>query len=173
MQLETLGGAADFSMFDTLRLSYWHTNEADDDKLQLTAASQQTVTILGFATSPVRVVDITDLEAVLELPVTALPLPSSAQVQTPGTGTRSLLAFTEATIAVPVFVVANQPSSLNAATSAGDYLIVSHPDFAESDGAARGPSRVTGAIRPRSSRSTTSTTSSALARDRRRRSRTS
>ena len=53
-----------------------------------------------FASRPVRVVDISDLEAVLELPVTALPLPSSAQVQTPGTGTRSLLAFTEATIAV-------------------------------------------------------------------------
>ena len=50
-------------------------------------------------------------------------------MQTPGTGTRSLFAFTEATIAAPVFVVANQPSSLNAATNAADYLIVSHPSF--------------------------------------------
>ena len=71
VQLEALGGAADLSMFDTLRLTYWHTNEADDDKLLLTADAQQTVTILGFASSPVRVVDITDPEAVLELPATA------------------------------------------------------------------------------------------------------
>ena len=129
VQLEALGGAADLSLFDTVRLTYWHTNEADDNKLLLTADAQQSVTILGFASSPVRVVDITDLEAVLELPATAGVVPFSVVAQTPGTGTRSLFAFTEATIAAPVFVVANQPSSLNAATNAAGYVIISHPSF--------------------------------------------
>ena len=51
----------------------------------------------------------------LELPTAAGRAVSRWIVQTPGTGTRSLFAFTEATIAAPAFVVANQPSSLNAA----------------------------------------------------------
>jgi hypothetical protein len=130
VRLEALGGVVDLSLFDTVRLTYWHTNEADDDKLLLTADAQQSVTILGFASSPVRVVDITDPEAVLELPATAGVVPFSVVAETPGTGTRSLFAFTEATIAVPVFVVANQLSSLNAATNASNYLVISHPAFA-------------------------------------------
>ena len=129
VQLQALGGDADLSLFDTLRLSYWHTTEADDDQLELTADAQQTVTINGFASSAIRVVDITDMQGVLELATSAGPLPLSVVVQTPGTGTRTLLALTEATIKAPAFVVANQPSAIHLASRANDYLIISHPDF--------------------------------------------
>ena len=173
MQLEALGGAADLSLFDTVRLTYWHTNEADDDKLLLTADAQQSVTILGFATQPGSRRRHHGSEAVLELPATAGVVPFSVVAQTPGTGTRSLFAFTEATIAAPVFVVANQPSSLNAATNAAGYVIVSHPEFLDVRWRRSLPCARLRGIRPHSSRSTTSTTSSASASDRRRRSRTS
>ena len=128
VQLEALGGEADFSLFDTLRLSYWHTNEATDNELELTADAQRTVTIGAFTGSPIRVVDITDTEAQIELPATA-GSPGSVDVQTSGAGTRTLFAFADAAIKTPVFVAANQPSSLNAVTNQHNYLIVSHPDF--------------------------------------------
>ena len=124
-----MGGDADLSLFDTLRLSYWHTTDADDDQLELIADAQQTLTIRSFSTSAVRVVDVTDPEGVLELATAAGPVPLSVDVQTPGTGTRTLFAFTESTIAAPAFVVANQPSSLHLASNAKDYLIISHADF--------------------------------------------
>ncbi len=129
VHLEAMNGDADLSLFDTLRLSYWHTTDADDDKLELTADAQQTLTIRGFAGSAVRVVDVTDPEGVLELATAAGPVPLSVDVQTPGTGTRTLLAFTEATIGAPAFVVANLPSSLHLASNATDYVIISHADF--------------------------------------------
>ncbi len=129
VQLEAMGGAADLSLFDTLRLSYWHTNDADDDQLELIADAQQTLTIRGFSSSAVRVVDVTDPEGVLELATAAGSVPLSVDVQTPGTGTRTLFAFTETTIAAPAFVVANLPSSLHLASNAKDYLIISHADF--------------------------------------------
>ena len=129
VHLEAMGGDADLSLFDTLRLSYWHTTDADDDQLELTADAEQSLTIRGFASSGVRVVDITDPEGVLELATAAGPVPLSVDVQTPGTGTRTLVAFTEATIAAPAFVVANLPSALNLSSNAYDYLIVSNADF--------------------------------------------
>ena len=58
----------------------------------------------------------------LELATAAGPVPLSVDVQTPGTGTRTLVAFTEATIAAPAFVVANLPSALNLSSNAYDYL---------------------------------------------------
>jgi hypothetical protein len=131
VQLEAVGGPGDFSLFDTLRLSYWHTNDADDDQLELNAASGQTVTIGAFSSSAIRVVDITDPQSVLELATAGAGSgPFSVDVQTPGVGTRTLLAFTDLAIKSPVFVVANQPSSLHATDNARDYVIVSHPDFA-------------------------------------------
>src|SRR5262249_25872042 len=56
---------------------------------------------------------------------------SSVTVQTSGSGTRSLIAFTEDTILAPAFVTANQPSTLHDAANAWNYLIVTAPDFAD------------------------------------------
>jgi len=130
VQFEALGGDADLSLFDTLRLSYWHTTDADDDRLPLTVDGQQQVTIGGFTAGDARVVDLTDPLGILELPVSPGAAPSSIAVQTTGPGTRSLLAFAGAAVLPPAYVVANQPSSLHDAANAYDYLIVTHPDFA-------------------------------------------
>ena len=130
VRFEALGGDADITLFDTVRLSYWHSMDADGDALTLSAGAQQQVTINGFAAGAVRVIDITDAQQMFELGVAAGPGPSSVITQAPGTGTRSLLAFTDAAVASPVFVTANQPSSLHDAANAYDYLVVTHPDFA-------------------------------------------
>src|SRR4029078_13646886 len=70
VDFEALNGDADLTLFDTLRLSYWHTTDADDnEQLPFIAEGQQQVTIGNFATTDVRVVDITDPLAIVDLHV--------------------------------------------------------------------------------------------------------
>lgn len=130
VQFETLGGAADMSLFSSLRISYMHTLQADNNELALNLGGGLNFTITDLAGANPRVVDITDADGVLELPVVPGSAPSSVDGLTPSAGTRTLLAFTDLTIKTPLFVVANQPSSLNTAGQSFNYLIVAHPTFA-------------------------------------------
>ncbi|MCK7514201.1 MAG: C25 family cysteine peptidase [Desulfobacterales bacterium] len=52
-------------------------------------------------------------------------------VSAPGSGTRTLLAFTENAVGRPVTVKANGPSSLVFPTNGADLVIISHGDFRE------------------------------------------
>jgi hypothetical protein len=131
VQFVALGGEEDLTLFDTLRLTYWHTTDADDDRLRLTAAGGQTVTIGGFSEPGIRVVDITDLAAMVELRTSAGPGASSVTVFVPGTGSRTLLAFTDSTTFAPAFVSANTPSALHDPAQGHDYVVITHPDFVD------------------------------------------
>jgi hypothetical protein len=130
VQFETLGGEADMSLFSSLRLNYWHTTQADDNELPLNADAGQTVAITELTGANPRVVDITNPEGVIALDVTPGCVPNSIDVQTPGDGTRTLLVFTDLTIKTPLFVSANQPSSLHTAGQSYNYLVVTHPSMA-------------------------------------------
>jgi hypothetical protein len=130
VQFETLGGDADMSLFSSLRLSYWHTMQADDNELPFSADAGQTVTVTELTGANPRVVDITNTEGVLELAVTPGVTPNSIDLRTPGDGTRTLLAFTDLTIKTPLFVIANQPSSLHASGQSYNYVVVAHPSVA-------------------------------------------
>jgi hypothetical protein len=126
------GGEADYSLFDVLRLSYWHTYRADADQVRVTVEAPGPTTIGGFASSAIRVVDITDPAAAVELRGAVRAEAggfSSITVRVPGPGPRTLLAFTEATIASPASVQANRPSSWRRSTRAHDYLVIAHRNF--------------------------------------------
>lgn len=128
------GGDADYSLVDVLGLSYWHTYRADADRLRATVDVPGPVTIGGFASRAIRVVDITDPAAAVELGGAVRAEGggfSSVTVPVPGPGPRTLLAFTEATIASPALVQANQPSSWHATTQAHNYVAIAHPTFVE------------------------------------------
>ena len=128
-------GAVDYSLVDTLRLSYWHTYEADADRLRFVAEGQEPVTVGGFASGAIRVVDVTDPAAVEEVLGTVQPEAGgfwSITVVAPGTGPRTLLAFTEATVGTPAFVEANQPSTWHLGLDAPDYLVITHETFVDS-----------------------------------------
>ena len=127
-------GAVDYSLVDTLRLSYWHTYEADADRLRFVAEGQEPVTVGGFASGAIRVVDVTDETAVEEVLGTVQPEAGgvwSITVVAPGTGPRTLLAFTEATVGTPAFVEANQPSTWHLGLDAPDYLVITHETFVD------------------------------------------
>ena len=128
-------GAVDYSLVDTLRLSYWHTYEADADRLRFVAQGQERVTVGGFASGAIRVVDVTNETAVEEVRGAVQPEAGgvwSITVVAPGTGRRTLLAFTEATVGTPASVEANQPSTWHLGLEAPDYLVITHRTFVDS-----------------------------------------
>src|SRR5205085_922695 len=125
------GGDMDISLVDYVRLTYGHTYTAEADALRFTAQTYQPVTIDGFSRGDIRLVDVTDPSAPRELIGTIRSLGGRFRISAvpQGSGTRTLLAFTGATIEAPDRVQANTPSSWSSTANNADYVIVSHADF--------------------------------------------
>jgi hypothetical protein len=126
------GGEADYSLVDIVRLRYPHTYHADGDLLRFTAEGRSPVTVGGFTGRTIRVVDITDPLSPEELraAVGADGGLSAVTARPQGEGTRTLLAFTDATVATPAFLRPNAVSQWHAASQRADYVAVSHAAFA-------------------------------------------
>ena len=125
------GGEEDISLVDVVNISYWHTNQADADQLLFTAEGQQHVKIEGFATPSIRVVDITDPGAVIDVrgAISEENGLHSIVIAAPGTGVRRLFAFTDLTTLTPAAVQANRISSWHAAGNAFDYVLIARRGF--------------------------------------------
>ena len=124
----------DLSLIDTLILTYWHTYTADNDVLRLTAVGGTPLEVDGFSSSQVRVVDITDPQAVQEISgsVQSQGAGYSIQLEVPGSGQRTLWAFSGSQVGKPAALEANQPSSWHQAGNAADLVVIAHADFLES-----------------------------------------
>jgi hypothetical protein len=128
VELRSLGGAADVSLVDVLRLTYTRSLVADNDGLSLSVNSQQTRRISGFSNPNVRVLDITDSNNPTELTplVKAEEGGYAAYIgvgQASALAPHSLLAFAAAG-APASSVKANNPSSWWSQTTGADYLII-------------------------------------------------
>src|SRR5207253_6971346 len=67
VQLLARGGPSDVSLIDAIRITYPHSYTADGNALRLTAQAGQQVAIGGFSGAAVRLIDITDANAVQEI----------------------------------------------------------------------------------------------------------
>ncbi len=130
------GGPGDVSIVDAIRLTYWHTYSADQDALRFTASGGQSVRIDGFTSSQIQVLDVTDPKAVQKLTgsVKSLGGGYAVTVAVPGSGTQTLWAFTEARVASPATLTANQPSTWHQAGPGADLVIIAHETLLESVG---------------------------------------
>src|SRR6202007_1599852 len=83
------------SLVDSLRLTYRHAYTADDDALRFTSAGKRVLTIEGFTSPGIRVLDVTDPAAPSEVKTTIEHRASgyAATVKTPKGDERLLLAF--------------------------------------------------------------------------------
>ncbi len=61
------GGPTDVSLLDFVRVTYRHSFTADDDRLKLQARAGEQLTIDGFKSDAIRVLDVTDPYAVQEV----------------------------------------------------------------------------------------------------------
>ncbi len=129
-------GPADVSLVDTIRLTYWHTYAADEDTLHFTATGEQKISVDGFSSPQVRVVDITHPQEVQEIKAEVKVEDEGYAVtfRVPGRGSRTLLVFTEDRVKKAAAMKPNQPSALSWKREGADLVIISHKDFIESLG---------------------------------------
>jgi hypothetical protein len=138
------GGQSDISFVDAVRVTYPHSYRADNDTLNFTVPAGDAVSVTGFTTAHIRVIDITDPSTPLEVipdwkqaerANPELPPGISQQGNTyafdlqPSSTTRNFIASADTLIQQPAAVFKNQPSTLSATANAADLLIITHADF--------------------------------------------
>lgn len=133
VELIAIGGETDVSLMNTVRVSYWHSYAADNDALQFTARAGERVTIGGFSTSAIRVIDLSDAEksGVSELAVSvgANGNSHSVTVGIGGTGTRTLLAFASEQMKRPAAIKGDTASDWRQKGNKADLVIFTRKDF--------------------------------------------
>jgi len=119
----------DLSVFDFARLTYPHLGRADANRLRFQAPAGQAVTVGGFTTPRIRVLDITKPHATPQLTPLVKPDGSgyAITVQPRGTATRTLLAFAEGEQGETV--ERSMPSQLHSRANKADYVIIAYHDF--------------------------------------------
>jgi hypothetical protein len=127
-------GDTDISVVNTIRITYQHTYSADGDALRFTASQKQSVTIDGFTSPAIRVVDITNPNEAKEVTGKIRQQGSgyAITIGVPKKGERTLLAFSDSQIKRPVSIAANQPSNWREPNNQADLLVIGHHDFLES-----------------------------------------
>ena len=135
VRLTALGGDSDVSLVGYTRITYPHTYTADGDALRFPASAKQQVSIDGFTSSAIRVIDVTDPGAVRQLTaqVQAQKSSYSVTISAPkGGGDRLLLAFADSTANGPAAMALNRQSNLREPAAGADLVIISHSDFLDS-----------------------------------------
>jgi hypothetical protein len=131
--LISMYGDRDISLVDYVRLSYWHAYAADDNALRFTASAKQRVTVGGFTSSAIRVIDVTDPGRAQEVTASVQQRGSySVTFTVPGKKQRTLLAFASDQVRRPVDVQADQFSNWRDAGHAADLVVITTRDFASS-----------------------------------------
>jgi hypothetical protein len=124
--------SSDVSLIDHLRVTYAHSFRAENDSLQFSVKSTQTVRIDGFSIANLRVVDVTDANSV-ELLHPVVESSGGGFAATIAGGNRGkarhLIAMPANQIVAPAWLSLNQPSTLNSAGNAADLVIISYKDF--------------------------------------------
>ena len=132
VMLAAEGGPSDVSLVDYVRVSYYRTYTADEDSLKMTVpAGTPSQTIGGFSSSMIRVFDVTDPYAIVELAGSINGKSSSyaVTVAMTGSGERTLLAMTDERINRPVSIAANEPSFWRSGSNGADLVIITRREL--------------------------------------------
>jgi hypothetical protein len=124
-------GAQDVSLVESIRVTYSHTYNADNDSLICTVPGKSEIKIGGFTQPQIRVFDITKPNSIREISRNVIQEGTTyAIVVSVNKGAeRTLLALAENKIATPAAIKMNNPSSWNDAANAADGLYITHADF--------------------------------------------
>jgi Peptidase family C25 len=127
------GGPSDISLVGSVRITYQHAFNADEDSLRFIAPGNQQVRIAGFSSPAIRVIDITDPDAPEEIEgqVDEDKSGFGVTVARPAAGDRTLFAFSESQKKHPSSVIANVPSGWRLKEQSADLLIIARRDFFE------------------------------------------
>ncbi|HEX6100031.1 MAG TPA: SdrD B-like domain-containing protein [Thermoanaerobaculia bacterium] len=132
LTLTALNGWEDVSVLESLKLEYKHTFRADNDALTFAVAGGTAVTVKGFTSEAIAVLDVTDPFAPVFINATVGNAgDGSRQVAfaTSGTGTRTIFAFADNRVLAPAQVAYNEPSTWNAASNGASLVILTNRSF--------------------------------------------
>jgi autotransporter-associated beta strand protein len=128
--LESLGGDSDISVVDYVRLTYYHTYRAENDALTFSSPYTSPMMINGFTTQQVRVFDITNPNAVVQVDTKVHQKGTDYVVNVPeGNANRILMAVADSRVQHPASITANTPSNLTSSDNRADFVILTHPSF--------------------------------------------
>ena len=133
VSLVAINGDSDISFVDSIRLTYAHQYRADNNALGFSVPGGQTVRVSGFTSPNVRVIDVTNPSAPLEVATTAGLSQGgyAVTVQTSGNEVRTLVAFTDDLARHPASLRANNPSRWHSSANGANIVIITHKDFAQ------------------------------------------
>jgi hypothetical protein len=125
--LIAVGGGSDVSLINYISLTYQRRYEAEGDGLRFTVAGGSQVSLSGFVSSSVRVLDVTNPDSPQE--VTALMSRTGATYQAslsaPGSGQRILAAVGAGATRQPFGLKLDRPSSWRDSRNQADLVIIS------------------------------------------------
>ncbi len=127
VELVSVGQGYDVSLVDTIRLTYAHTSNADGHAIAARVSSTRTSpgrTIGGFSSAEIRVLDMTEPAAPIELVGTVGRTASgyAVSVATP-VGLRTIYAFDPSAVLQPDSISVNRPSNWRANAGADVVMV--------------------------------------------------
>lgn len=122
---------SDVSLVESIRLTYRHSYTADGNALRFTASSKQRVTIDGFSSASIRVMDVTDSNDVREVrsEIEQRGGGHAVTFSVPKGGQRTLFAFSDDVVKRPAQIAFAQPSNLRDKGQRADLLIITRREF--------------------------------------------
>jgi hypothetical protein len=131
--LRSVNGDGDVSLVDTIRLTYWHSYIADDDRLWLRPPARQSILLDGFHSPVIRVMEIaSDAATEIRGDVVRTDMGYGIVVTIPDTENATIFAFSDARLESPAEVTANEVSKWSQEGPGADVVIISHPIFLDS-----------------------------------------
>ncbi|HWP42489.1 MAG TPA: C25 family cysteine peptidase [Blastocatellia bacterium] len=135
VRLARQAGSSDLSLVEAIRISYQHTARADSDQLLFSAHQGQTVSISGFSSPNIQLLDVTDPDNVEALSATVSQDASGSFAVTAtvtGSESRKLFAVADTQILAPHSIKANKPSNLRSPSNGASLLIITRSDLVAS-----------------------------------------
>jgi uncharacterized repeat protein (TIGR01451 family) len=127
-------GSNDLSLVDYIDVSFPHTFTAESDQLKFSAPAGSALNVNGFVNPPTRLIDISNPQQPVMVPLTTLGQQGAYTLQAtvPGvsSGTHWLMALADDQLATPVLLVAHQPSHLHSAQPGAQLVLLTAPQFA-------------------------------------------
>ena len=131
--LTALNGDNDYSLVQSISLTYGHTYTADGNWLRMTARGGDSLQVAGFTNAQIQVYDISNPLRINQVSarVTLSGGSYSVTFVAPGTAghTSTLLAFSADQIEQPAGLAHHSPTTWAQAQNSADEVIISHPDF--------------------------------------------
>ena len=138
--LTSQNGEYDYSLLQSIRITYPHTYAADSNELTFTGRAGDELKLTGFTQSSVAVVDITDPNQPVQLsPQVTTDAKSetyTAAIQVPWSTTNpsapaqhTLMAVVGTTVASPAGIRQNHPSRWYSAQAGSEIVMVTSDDF--------------------------------------------